>query len=153
MKKTLTAVLAAMLMLALCCGSALAYTGDITTSNAKAYADPEMTQLVGAIPAGTSVLVRSYDAYADVYYNGKVVYLAPSDLLNGDITGDYNAVLLKGTKIYQRAATSAKSQKLKKDVNVNVCAVSGDWALVRTTGDLTLFAFVKVGKLTNISPN
>ncbi len=151
MKKTMIAVLAAMLMLALCCGSALAYNGDITTSNAKAYADAAMTQLVGAIPAGTSVLVRSYDSYADVYYNGKVVYVAPSDLLNGDITGDYNATLPKGTKIYQRAVTSAKSRKLKKDVFVNVCAVSGDWALVRTTGDVTLFAFCKVSKLTNIT--
>lgn len=151
MKKTMMAVLAAVLMLALGCGSALAYSGDITTSNAKAYADPGMTQLLGAIPAGTSVLVRSYESYADVYYNGKVVYLAPSDLLNGDISGDYNATLPKGTKVFQRASSSARNRKLKKDVLVNVCAVSGDWALVRTTGDVTLYAFVKVGKLTNIT--
>lgn len=152
MKKTMIALVAAVLMLALGCGSALAYSGDVTTSNAKAYADPQMTKPVGVIPAGTAVLVRSYESYADVYYQGKVVYLAPSDLLNGDISGDYNATLLKGTRIYQRAATSAASRKLTKDVRVNVCAVSGDWALVRTTGDVTLFAFVKIGKLTNIAP-
>ena len=151
MKKTVIAILAVALMLALCCGSALAYTGDITTSNARAYADSAMTQYVGTIPAGTSVLVRSYDSYADLVFNGKTVYVKPTDLLNGDISGEYNATLLKGTKVYQRATTSAKSLKLKKSGIVNVCAVSGDWALVRSTGKLTLFAFVKVESLTNIT--
>lgn len=151
MKKKMIAVLALALMLAMIGSAALAYNGDITTSNAKAYADPEMTVLLGSIPAGTSVLVRGYDKYADVYYNGKVVYLDPSDLLKGDISGDYNATLLKGTKVYQRPASSAKSLKLKSDGLVNVCAVSGDWALVRTTGNLGLFAYVKVNKLTNIT--
>ncbi len=150
MKKLMTAVLALVLLMALS-SAALAYTGDITTCNAKAYADPEMTVLVGGIPAGTSVLVRSYEKYADVYYEGKVVYLQPSDLLHGDVTGDYNAVLEKGTRVYQRASTSAKSTKIKKACEVNVCAVSGDWALVRTTGSYNLFAFVKVSKLTNIT--
>ena len=60
MKKLMTAVLALVLLMALS-STALAYTGDITTCNAKAYADPEMTVLVGGIPAGTSVLVRSYE--------------------------------------------------------------------------------------------
>ncbi len=116
MKKLMTAVLALVLLMALS-STALAYTGDITTCNAKA----------------------------------KVVYLQPSDLLHGDVTGDYNAVLEKGTRVYQRASASAKSTKIKKACEVNVCAVSGDWALVRTTGSYNLFAFVKVSKLTNIT--
>lgn len=150
MKKTMIAILTLALLLALS-GTALAYTGDITTCNAKAYADPDMTILVGGIPAGTSVLVRSYEKYADVYYEGKVVYLQPSDLLRGDVTGDYNATLEKGTKVYQRASSTARNAKLKKACQVNVCAVSGDWALVRTTDNSSLFAFVKVSKLTNIT--
>lgn len=151
MKKMTIAALALALVLTLFCGSALAYNGDITTSNAKAYLDPDMTILAGTIPAGTSVLVRSYDKYADVYYDGMVLYVEPSDLLNGDISGDYNATLLKGTTVYQRPTSSAKSLKLKTDGPVNVCAVAGDWALVRTTGDLGLFGYVKVNKLTSIT--
>lgn len=149
MKKTMIAVLAMALLLAIG-GSALAATGDITTTDAKAYADAAMTTYVGTIPAGTSVLVRSYDSYADVYMNGKIVYVRPADLLKGDIEGEYNATLEKGTKVYQRANTSAKSIKLKKGGTVNVCAVSGEWALVRTTGKTGVFAYVKLEKLTNI---
>ena len=150
MKKMLIAVLAVVLLLVIGCGSALAYTGDLTTSDTKIYSDSGMTNYVGVIPAGTSVLVRSYETYADVYYNGKVVYVKASDLLHGDITGDYNATLLKGTKVYQRANTSAKSYKVKGAVTVNVCAVAGDWALVRTLNSKGVFAFVKVSKLVDI---
>ena len=152
MKKTLIAILSMALLLTLFCGSALASTGDVTTSAAKAYSDAAMTQYVGTIPAGTAVLVRSRDGYADVYLNGKVVYVDVADLLSGDISGDYDATLVKGTVIYQRATTSAKSYTIKADGSVNVCAVSGDWALVRTTGSKRLYAFVKIDKLTNIRP-
>ena len=150
MKKTLMAILAMALMLTLFCGSALAYTGDLTTSNALAYADAAMTTFVGVIPAGTSVLVRSYDSYADVYVNGKVVYIKTSDLLHAEISSDYEATLVKGTKVYQRASTSANSAKLKKSGKVKVCAVSGDWALVQSTGKKGVYGFVKISKLTDI---
>lgn len=150
MKKTLIAVLAMALLLAIGCGSALAYTGDLTTSDAKIYSDSAMTNCIGAIPAGTSVLVRSYETYADIYYKGKVVYIKTSDLLQGDIEGDYNATLLKGTKVYQRADTASDHYKLKGAVTVNVCAVAGSWALVRTLNAKGIFAFVKINKLVNI---
>lgn len=150
MKKTMIAVLAMALLLAIGCGSALAYTGDLTTSEAKVYSDNGMTNCVGTIPAGTSVLVRSYENYADVYYNGKIVYIKKSDLLHGDISGDYNATLLKGTKVYQRANTSSDSYKIKGAVTVNVCAVAGNWALVRTLNSKGIFAFVKINKLVDI---
>lgn len=150
MKKKITAVLALVLLLALCCGTALAASGDITVKDAKAYADASMTQYIGTIPAGTSLLVRSYDNYADVYVNGKVVYINKSALLDGSISSPYNATLKKGTRVYQRADSSAKSVKVKKSTVVNVCEVSGAWALVRAVSDTQAFAFVKVDKLTNI---
>ena len=150
MKKMMVAVLAVALVLAMFCGQAFAYNGDITTKDAKAYSDAAMKNYVGTIPAGTSLLVRSYDAYADVYVNGQVCYIKTSTLLHDDIASDYIATLVKGTRVYQRAATSAKSIKLKKDGKVKVCAVSGDWALVQTTGSKGVYGFVKVGKLTGI---
>ncbi|MBR1821558.1 MAG: hypothetical protein IJ769_08050 [Clostridia bacterium] len=150
MKKTMVATLAVALLLTLLCGTALAYNGDLTATDAKAYSNASMTEYVGTIPAGTSVLVRSYDGYADVYVNGKVVYIDASDLLHTDIPSDYVATLVKGTKVYQRPASSAKSAKLKKDGSVKVCAVSGDWALVQTTGSKGIYGFVKVSKLTDI---
>ncbi len=150
MKRKLIAVLAVALIAILSFGSALAVTGDITVKDAKAYADAAMTRYVGTIPAGTSLMVRSYDNYADVYVNGKIVYISKSALLDGDIAGPYNATLTKGTKVYQRATTSAKSAKVKKNMVVNVCAINGDWALVRSTGEKTAFAYVKLDKLTKI---
>lgn len=150
MKKTMIAILAMALLLTLFCGTALAYNGDLTTTATKAYSSPAMTEYVGTIPAGTSVLVRSYDAYADVYVDGKVVYIDASDLLRSDISSDYIATLVKGTKVYQRPASSAKSAKIKKDGNVKICSISGDWALVQTTGKKGIYGFVKVDKLTDI---
>ena len=150
MKKTIVAILAMALLLTLCCGTALAYTGDLTATDTKCYTSPAMTEYVGTIPAGTSVLVRSYDAYADVYVNGKVVYVNAEDLLHTDIPSDYLATLAKGTRIYQQASTSAKAATLKKGHSVKVCAIKGDWALVQTTGSKGLYAFVKVSKLTDI---
>lgn len=150
MKKKLAAVLALALIAALCCGTALAVSGDLTVKDAKAYADAAMTKYVGTIPAGTSLLVRSYDSYADVYINGKIVYINSSALLDGDIAGPYNATLTKGTRVYQRATTDANSVKLKKGCTVNVCAISDDWALVRSTGSKSMFGYVKLDKLTKI---
>ena len=150
MKRAVFFALSVALILTLLCGQALAAGGDITIREVKAYSDPDMTNYVGTIPTATSLLVRSYEKYADVYVNGKLVYIDASALLNRDIAGPYNATLKKGTRVYQRATTSAKSVKLKKSGVVNICAMSGDWALVRSTGSLGAFAFVKTSKLTNI---
>lgn len=150
MKKAIILALSVMLILTMFCAQALAAGGDITIREVKAYSDPEMTNYVGTIPTATSLLVRSYEKYADVYVNGKLVYIDASALLNREIVGPYNATLKKGTRVYQRAATSAKSVKLKKSAVVNICAVSGDWALVRSTDSVGAFAFVKTSKLTKI---
>ena len=150
MKKTMIAVFAVALILAMLCGQALAASGDITTKSAKAYADAAMTKYVGTIPGATSVVVRSYDNYADVYVDGKVVYISTSALLHKDISSEYVATLDKGTKVYQRATTNANDYKLMSDCTVKVCKVSGDWALVQSTGKKGLYAFVKVNKLTDI---
>ena len=150
MKKTIVAILAMALLLTLFCGVALAVTGDLTTVDTKAYSTPAMTEYVGTIPAGTAVLVRSYENYADVYVNGKVVYVNPSDLLHTKIESNYLATLVEGTKVYQQPKTAAKSAKVKKDGTVKVCAISGDWALVQTTGSKGLYAFVKIASLTDI---
>ena len=150
MKKTIVAILAMALLLTLIGGTALAYNGDLTTVDTKAYSSPAMTEYVGTIPAGTSVLVRSYENYADVYMDGKVVYVDASNLLHTTISSDYVATLVKGTTVYQQPKTSAQSAKVKKNGTVKVCAISGDWALVQTTGSKGLYAFVKIAKLSDI---
>ncbi len=150
MKKTMVAILAVAMILTMLCGQALAVSGDITTRNVKAYADAGMTKYVGTIPGATALFVRSYDSFADVYVAGKIVYINASALLHKNISTKYVATLEKGTKVYQRADTSAADYTLKKGGTVKVCKVSGDWALVQTTGKKGLYAFVKVGKLSNI---
>ena len=60
MKKIAFSILAAVLLMTLVLGSALAVTGDITTRDVKAYADPNFKKYVATIPAKTSVLVRAY---------------------------------------------------------------------------------------------
>ena len=150
MKKTMIAILAVALILTMLCGQALAASGDITTKSVKAYADAAMTKYVGTIPAYTALVVRSHDTFADVYVNGKIVYISDSALLNKDASSKYVATLNKGTKVYQRATTSANDYTLQDSGTVKVCKVSGDWALVQSTGSKGLYAFVKVNKLTNI---
>ena len=150
MKKALVAILAVTLVLTVFCASSLAVTGDVTRREAKAYTDAAMTDYAGTIPAATALLIRSYDKYADTYLNGRVYYISVSDLVHKDLTGDYLATLTAGTRIYQRAESSAKSFKLKKGGAVSICLVNGDWTLVRTTGSKGLYAFVKTDDLTGI---
>ena len=153
MKKTIISILAVALMLTVLCGSALAASGDLTVTSVKAYSDSAMTNYVGTIPAYTSVVVRSYDNYADVYVNGKVVYINADALLRTDAPANFSATLKKGTKVYQRATTSAKSYTLKSAGTVKVLKTSGNWALVQTTGSKGLYAFVKLSKLSDIRAN
>lgn len=149
MKKVTVAVLILMLVCAFAV-SALAVSGDLTVKDAMAYSDAAMKNYVGTIPAGTSVLVRSHESYADVYTGGKVVYISNSALLDRDITSDYVATLAKGTRVYQQASGDAKSRALKSTGTVNVCMVNGDWALVQSTGKLGLYAYVHLTSLSNI---
>ena len=150
MKKTAITLIAVVLLLGLFAASALAVSGDLTIRDVKAYSDAAMTQPVGTIPAGTSVLVRSHDGFADLYVDGKVVYISASALLNRDVTSDYAASLGKGVRVYQQASTSADSIKLPKEVTVNICAVNGDWALVQTTNKAGIYGYVRVDRLSDI---
>lgn len=149
MKKTLTAVLAVLLLTALCV-PALAMGGDVTVKDVKAYSDAAMKDLVGTIPAYTALLVRSYDSYADVTLNGQVYYIDSSALMGRDPDAKFTATLKRGTKVYQRATTDANSVRLAKASTVKVCKIKGGWALVQSTGKLGAYAFVKLGKLSNI---
>ena len=151
MKKMLLTVLAVALLLTMFCSQAMASYGDITIKAAKAYSDSKMTQYAGTIPAYTALIVRSNESFADVYINGKVYFIKSSALLNKAIVSDYVAGLEKGTKVYQRADTGAKSYTLKKSGVVQICKVKGDWALVQSLGERGLYAFVKVDKLKNIT--
>ena len=151
MKKTIMTILAVALLLTLFCATALASHGDITVKATNVYADPALKNYVGTIPAYTALLVRSNDSYTDVYINGKVYYISKSSLLNKNLAGDYVATLDKGTKVYQRASTAARSYTLKQEGAIQVCKVKGEWALVQTLGDKGLYAFVKIDKLQNIT--
>ena len=150
MKKMLIALTAAVLVLTLLCGQALAVSGDITTKTTKVYSDAAMTNYVGAIPAYTALVVRSYDNYADVLIDGKVCYISTSALLHRDVPAAYTATLKKGTRLYQCADSDANSCTLKNGSTVKLLKVKGDWALVQSTGKAGLYAFVKVSKLSDI---
>ena len=123
---------------------------DLITKKTKAYSNAAMTKYVGTIPANTTVTVKAYGSNAKVSVAGKKVYVKSSNLLHGDMAGAYNAKLAKGTRVYQYNSSKAKSVKLKKARVVNICAVKGDWALVRRTSGKLLFGYVKLDQLTNV---
>ena len=151
MKKIALSILAAVLLLTLVCGSAFAVTGDITVKAAKAYADPNFTMYVGTIPAKTSVLVRAYGSYADIYVNGAEVFVKPSTLTCGTKDYDYigYATLKSGSKVFQRPSAASKSVTTSHSIKVLVYGVSNGAALVRTA-DNGVFGFVSVKNLTNL---
>ena len=151
MKKIALSILAAVLLLTLVCGSAFAVTGDITVKAAKAYADPNFTKYVGTIPAKTSVLVRAYGSYADIYVNGVEVFVKPSALTCGKKDYDYigYATLKSGAKVYQRPTTASKCSTASHSIKVLVYAASNGKALVRTTNK-GVFGFVDVKNLTDL---
>ena len=123
---------------------------DILVKDAKAYSNAAMTKYVGTIPAATTVTVKKYGTNAKASVAGKKVYISSTKLLHGDMAGAYDAKLAKGTRVYQRASSNAKSVKLKKARYVNICAVKGDWALVRQTSGKLMFGYVKLDQLTNV---
>lgn len=151
MKKIAISILAAVLLLSLVVGSAFAATGDITIKSAKAYADPNFTKYIGTIPAKTSVLVRAYGAYADVYVNGVECFIKPSALTCGKKDYDYvgYATLKSGSKVYQRPSSDSKSATTSSEIKVLVYAVSNGLAMIRTTGR-GVFGFVNATSLTNL---
>lgn len=152
MKKIAISTLAAVLLLTLIVGSAFAVTGDITTKAAKAYSDPNLTKYIGTIPSKTSVLVRAYGSYADVYVNGVECYISPSALTCGKKDYDYigYATLKSGSKVYQRPSSSSKSATTSSDIKVLVYAASDGLAMIRTTGK-GVFGFVSAKNLTNLT--
>lgn len=151
MKKIALSILAAVLLLTLVCGTAIAVTGDITTRDVKAYADPNFTKYIGTIPAKTSVLVRAYGSYADVYVNGVECFVTPSALTCGKKDYDYigSATLKAGSKVYQRPSAAAKSATTSSDIKVLVYAANNGMAMIRTTGK-GVFGFVSAANLTNL---
>ena len=151
MKKIALSILAAVLLLTLVCGSAFAVTGDITVKAAKAYADPNFTMYVGTIPAKTSVLVRAYGSYADIYVNGAEVYVKPSTLTCGKKDYDYigYATLKAGSKVFQRPSSASKYVTTSHSIKVLVYAASNGAVLIRTTGK-GVFGFVGAQCLTNL---
>ena len=150
MTKKLTAVLALALMLTMLCSAAQAVSGDIIVKEAVAYSDKALSQPIGKIAAGTSLLADVKGSAAKVYYGGQLCYVSSSDLMRKDASSDYRATLEKGTRVYQRAESGAASFKLKSSGTVKLCLVNGDWALVRTTGKLGLYAYVKIDKLVDV---
>ena len=151
MKKIALSILAAVLLLTLVCGSAFAVTGDITVKAAKAYADPNFTKYVGTIPAKTSVLVRAYGNYADIYVNGVEVYVKPSALTCGKKDYDYigYATLKAGSKVFMRPSAASKYATTSHSSKVLVYAANNGVALIRTTGK-GVFGFVSAQCLTDL---
>ena len=139
------------MLLTLVLGTALAVTGDITTHDVKAYADPNFTKYVGTIPAKTSVLVRAYGSYADIYVNGVECFVSPSALTCGKKDYDYigYATLKSGATVYQRPSASSKTVVTSSDIKVLVYAASDGLAMVRTTGK-GVFGFVNAKSLTDL---
>ena len=152
MKKFVLSLLAVVLLLTLVCGSAFALTGDLTKVTVKAYADPAMTKYIGTIPKLTSVVVRAYGSYADVYYNGVECYVNPSALTCGEY--DYNyvgtAILKKGAAVYQRPSASSKCRTNGSARKVLVYAASNGYALIRT-GVSGVFGFVSTSNLSKLA--
>ena len=150
MKKIALSMLAAVLLLTLVCGSALAVTGDITVKAAKAYADPNFKLYIGVVPAKTSVLVRAYGSYADIYVNGVECFVKPSALTCGKKDNDFvgYATLKADSTVYQRPSSSSKTATTSHAMKVLVYGVDDGKALVRTRKGV--FGFVNASSLTNL---
>jgi len=149
MKKVALSLIAAMLLLALVCGSALA-VGDITVKKAKAYADKELTQYVGTIPKYTCLTVRAYGSYADVTYNGKQVYIKPSTLTQGKYKDAYKATatLAKNAKMYKRPSKSSGYTVSSKARKVYLYGIKDGCVLFRTAKGN--YGFTSIANLSNI---
>lgn len=150
MKKIAVSIVAAVLLLTLVCGSALALTGDVTIKAAKAYSDPEFKTYIGTIPKYTAVMVRAYGTYADVVVNGVECYVKPSTLSQGKYVSKAlgTATLIKGAKVFQRPTASAKVSTNKKARKVYVYAVKNGFAMIRTTKGV--YGFVHTSDLNNL---
>ena len=152
MKKFALSLLAVILVLTMVCAQALAVSGDLTTRDARAFADPEMTQYIGTIPKFTSVLVAAYGTYADVYVNGVRCFVEPSALTQGERDFDYigYGTLRAGSNVYQRPTVISKNVVNTNPMPVLIYAIKGSCALIRSANGV--FGFVNTECLENIKP-
>ena len=138
MKKIALSMIAAILMLTLLAGTALA-TGDMTIRRAKTYSDPGLTKRVGSIPKYTAVTLNGTGTYgnikyADITVDGVQYYVKAGTLTLGAYEKKYTgtATMLKGAWFYH-GRHSSKYTVIKKDTKVYVYAIHKGKALVRTS--------------------
>lgn len=133
MARRSAAVLAALVMLA---GTAQAasFPAIVTSKSMKVYVDEALSWNIGSLPITTVVTVQSYEGdVAKISVNGREGYAAVCDM-------EAIAKLAKPAQfkcnsyVFQKASLSSKSMKVKKGMQVNLLATSGQWAMVENGG-------------------
>lgn len=127
------AILAALMMLA---GSAQAasFPAIVTVKSMKVYADEALSWNIGSLPMTTVVTVQFYEGdTAKISVNGREGYAAVDDMeaiakLAKPAQFKYNSY------VFQKASLSSKYMKVKKGMQVNLLATSGQWAMVENGG-------------------
>lgn len=140
LRRILTALLAALLLVAACTPAALAasFKAKINSSSAKVYSSPS-TSSKYSVPAvkNVTVTVTGYsDGWARISYKGNTGYI-PVKYLN--LTNRIKAYAAKSTAVYKSASSSSsRLGTLSLGSAVYVVGVSGDYCRVQNrSGSLT----------------
>lgn len=133
MTRKCAAVLAAVWILAVP-AQAESFSAIVTSKSMSVYADESCTWELGKLGMTTVVTVESYSGgTAKITLNGNTGYARVSDMAALSSLAK-PATISANTRVYQKPSTKSKSLQVKKGMQVNLLATSGQWAMVENAG-------------------
>lgn len=151
--KTHTKIILTTLLLCflLSCSTALAEVAmGVTAHETKGYSDYERTVFVETIPAYTVVQSLEWDENSElITVDGETQYYVDPDDIWDAMAGFFDAeyqdgTLKKGAMIYQRPSVESRSTENQEDVDVRVCFIIDNWALINSYGENMWYGFVEL---------
>ena len=126
----------------------------VTTHETKAYVDYDRTIFIETIPAYTVVRSLECDENSElITVDGETqFYVDPDDIWDAmagffEDTEYHDGTLMKGAIIYQRPSTESRSMENQEDVDVRICFIVDDWALINSYGETMWYGFVELSNV------
>jgi len=130
----------------------------VTMHETNGYSDYERTIFIETIPAYTIVRALEWDENSElITVDGeKQYYVDPDDIwdaMAGFFDAEYqDGTLKKGAMIYQQPSEDSRSVKNNEDIDVRVCFIVDDWALINLYGENMWYGFVELNSVDIADP-
>jgi len=150
--RAMRTVLLALLLMAMCCLSALAAQEMRINTDTRIYQSPDTSSLSIPVPAGLQVRLHAVQSGWALVENGGVYAFMNAGHLSGidENEPDYDelmknaqpAVITADARIYRTASTASASARVNAGLKVDLLCVDSGWALIENGG---VYAYIDAG--------